>query len=115
MRNENSSTRGVPVPTRPAEFTVEVILPKLAGTVRLRTPDFVVTLKEDDGCPYWARLNVLNASARKITLLRSVTWKFFSIAESFCHSGGPVSRLRPASPHAPTAGRENAAGLIQCD
>jgi len=49
MRRENSKTRGVPVPTSPAELTVDVIVPKLAGAVRVRAPDFVVTLREDDG------------------------------------------------------------------
>jgi hypothetical protein len=36
MRSENSRIRGVPVPTRPAELTVEVIAPKLEGMVRMR-------------------------------------------------------------------------------
>src|ERR1700761_2454933 len=58
---------------------------------------------------------MLNASARKVTLFRSVIRKFFSTAESSCHSAGPVRRLRPALPHVPTAGKENAAGLIQCE
>src|SRR5258708_3803731 len=89
--------------------------PKLAGTVSVRTPDFVVTLREPEGCPYWARLKILKASARKITLFRWVRWKFFSTAESSCHNGGPVMGLRPAFPQAPTAGREKAAGLIQCE
>ena len=115
MRRENSSTRGVPLPTRPAELTVEVIVPKLAGTVRVLASDFVVTVSEEDGWPYWARLKILNASARKITLSRSVIRKVFSIAESSCHSGGPVRRLRPALPQVPTAGNENAAALIHCE
>src|SRR5580704_899537 len=91
------------------------MFPKLAGTVSVRTPDFVVTLRDDEGWPYWARLKMLNASARKITLFRSVRRKFFSTAESSCHNGGPVRRLRPALPQVPTAGKENAAGLIQCE
>ena len=53
MRKPNSRTRGVPVPTRPAELTVEVMVPKLAGIVSERVPSFpAVTLKEPAGCPY---------------------------------------------------------------
>lgn len=114
-RRENSSTRGVSVPTRPAELTVDVIVPKLAGMVRVLSPGFVETVSEEEGWPYWARLKRLNASARTIALLRSVMRKPFSIAESSCQSGGPVRRLRPALAHDPAAGNENAAGLIQCE
>src|ERR1700730_1612120 len=113
MRRESSRTRGVPVPTRPAEFTVEVIAPKLEGTIKLRCPPLLPTLRVPEGCPYCARLKMLKASVRKITLLRSVTWKVFCTAESSCHSGGPVTGLRPALPQEPIAGREKAAGLIQ--
>ena len=52
----NSICRGVPVPTNPVVLITLVMWPKLA------------VLKEPLGCPYWARLNTLNASARKITL-----------------------------------------------
>jgi hypothetical protein len=70
-------------------LTVEVMVPKLAGTVRVRRPDLlVVTLSEEEGCPYWARLKMLKASARKIAVFRSVRRKLFSTAESSCHNGG---------------------------
>jgi hypothetical protein len=42
-------------------LTVDVIAPKLADTVRVLTPDFVVALSDEDGWPYWARLKILNA------------------------------------------------------
>jgi hypothetical protein len=50
-RRENSSTRGVPVSTRPAELTVDVIVPKLAGMVRVLSPGFVETVSEEEGWP----------------------------------------------------------------
>src|ERR1700733_7770970 len=124
MRSENSRTRAVPVPTSPALFTTDVILPKLTGVVRVRAAPVPETLNVVAGDPYWARLKRLNASARKITLFRSVTWKVFSTLESSCQSGGPVATFFARLPqgetpvgrmHAPvrghTAGRLNAAGL----
>jgi hypothetical protein len=48
-RRENSSTRGVSVPTRPAELTVDVIVPKLAGMVRVLSPGFDVTVTRISG------------------------------------------------------------------
>src|ERR1700733_7536458 len=91
------------------------MVPKLEGTVSARTPFLVVTLSDEEGWPYCARLKRLNASARKITLLRWVSWKFFSTPESSCHNAGPVAIFRPALPQLPAAGSENAAGLIQCE
>src|ERR1700692_2538359 len=73
----------------------------------------VLTLMLAEGWPYCARLKRLNASARKMTLFRSVTWKVFSTAESSCQSAGPLRMLRPALPQLPTAGSEKAGGLNQ--
>jgi hypothetical protein len=110
-------------------LTVDVIFAKLAGTFSVRTlfdgvqvtgfagvetGQTLLTLSVADGLAYWARLKKLKASVLKMTLLRSVTRKVFSMAESFCHKAGPAAMFRPEFPQAPTAGKEKAAGLIHC-
>src|SRR5580658_425061 len=65
------------------------------------------------GAPNWARLNTLNASARKRTFTRSVMETYFDNPRSNCEIPGARNALRPRFPKVCEAGVENAAALIQ--
>lgn len=65
------------------------------------------------GAPNWARLNTLNASARKRILIRSVMDTYFDSPRSNCEIPGARNAFRPRFPKVCDAGVENAAALIQ--
>src|SRR5215469_9238581 len=65
------------------------------------------------GCPNWARLKILKASARNCIRNRSVNKNCFPAPKSSCQRLGPKKMSRPALPQVPAAGTVNAAKLIQ--
>jgi hypothetical protein len=78
---------------------VVVITPKVAADISAL------------GGPYWGRLNALNMSARKRTLIRSERTTSLARVRSSAEMSRARKALRPRLPNVPAAGVANAAGL----
>src|SRR5438552_18670522 len=89
-----------------------VIWPKLPEPVNVElTPSKPVV--SPDGTPAWKLLVRLNASPRTSKVVFSRRAKFLDREVSSCQKSGEITLYLPMLPRVPSAGKANAAGLIQ--